>query len=107
MFISNSQLFTCSIQRDIFYFYYVLCIFGFNHLQLITRNKTASIFITDNIAFDGLISQKPSGGPPAHYANDGIQTTCSKTTGPSVTFHVDLKQKSIVTGLFFILGGMW
>ncbi|CAG2229407.1 unnamed protein product [Mytilus edulis] len=46
-----------------------------------------------------------SGGPPANLANDGTVTTCSKTKGSSVTFHVDLQEKSIVTGLFILLGG--
>ncbi|XP_063398995.1 platelet endothelial aggregation receptor 1-like [Mytilus trossulus] len=57
-----------------------------------------------NMASDGLVWHVPSSGTPANQANDGIVTTCSRTKGPSVTFHVDLQEKSIVTGLFVILG---
>lgn len=59
------------------------------------------------MASDGLVWHNPiaSGGTSASQAHDGIVTTCSKIKGSSVTFHVDLKEKSIVTGLFVILGG--
>lgn len=67
--------------------------------------KLRTCFITDNLASNGVVSQNPSGGPPANLANDGTLTTCSKTKGSSVTFHVDLQEKSIVTGLFILLGG--
>ncbi|CAG2229398.1 unnamed protein product [Mytilus edulis] len=58
----------------------------------------------DNIASDGLVSQYPSGGQSAYMANDGYKKTCSKTQGTIVTFQVDLKDKSIVTGLYILLG---
>ncbi|CAG2232086.1 PTPRA [Mytilus edulis] len=63
------------------------------------------VAINDNLASGGVVSQNPSGGPPANLANDGIVTTCSKTKGPNVTFHVDLQEKCIVTGLLIVLGG--
>lgn len=69
------------------------------------RNWTA-FFTTDNIASYSLVSQYPSGGQPANRAKDGNKTTCSKTQGTSVTFQVDLKEKSVVTGLYILLGGM-
>ncbi|CAG2213411.1 unnamed protein product [Mytilus edulis] len=56
-----------------------------------------------NIASDGLVWQFPSGSTDAGLANDGIETTCAKTEGSNVRFHVDLKEKSIVTGMYFIL----
>ncbi|CAG2257239.1 PTPRT [Mytilus edulis] len=58
-----------------------------------------------NIASDGLVWQVPSGSTDAGLAIDGIETTCAKTTGTNVRFHVDLKEKSIVTGLYIILAG--
>lgn len=64
------------------------------------------LFITDNIASEGVVSQDPSGSQPASQANDGDITTCSKTKGSSITFQVDLQEISIVTGLFILLGGM-
>lgn len=63
-------------------------------------------YITDNIASDGLVSQYPSGSQPASFANDGSKTSCSKTKGPNVTFQVDLKKESIVTGAYINFGGM-
>ncbi|CAC5395240.1 unnamed protein product [Mytilus coruscus] len=59
-----------------------------------------------NMASDGLVWQDPSGYQQANLANDGIKATCSKTKGSTVTFHVDLMAKSIVTGMYIILGGM-
>ncbi|CAC5421893.1 unnamed protein product [Mytilus coruscus] len=59
-----------------------------------------------NIAYDGFVTQVPSGSKDAGLVNDGIETTCSKTTGHNVTFQVELKEKSIVTGMYIILAGM-
>ncbi|XP_071169585.1 uncharacterized protein [Mytilus edulis] len=61
------------------------------------------VAINDNIAYDGHVGQVPSGSTDDGLANDGIETTCVKTTGPNVRFHVDLKEKSIVTGMYIIL----
>ncbi|VDI58306.1 Hypothetical predicted protein, partial [Mytilus galloprovincialis] len=60
------------------------------------------VAINDNIAYDGLEWLVPSGSTDAGLANDGIETTCAKPTG-HVRFHVDLKEKSIVTGMYIIL----
>lgn len=84
---------------------YLFRIYIFLYIFSKNRNSTYNIFITDNMASDGLVRQVPSGGPPANQAKDGMVTTCSKTKGSNVTFHVDLQEKSIVTGLFIILGG--
>ncbi|CAC5418189.1 unnamed protein product [Mytilus coruscus] len=71
------------------------------------KEKRTGIYCNQyNIASDGLVWQDPIGIKQANRANDGIKTTCSKTKGPSITFHVDLKEKSIVTGMYIILGGM-
>lgn len=51
-----------------------------------------------------MVWQVPSGSIDDGLANDGIETTCVKTTGPNVRFHVDLKEKSFVTGIYIILG---
>lgn len=64
------------------------------------------LFITDNIASEGVVTQNPSGSQPASQANDGDITTCSTTKGSSVKFQVDLQEISVVTGLFILLGGM-
>ncbi|CAG2210187.1 unnamed protein product [Mytilus edulis] len=52
-----------------------------------------------NLAYDGVISQIPSGSQPANLANDGNQTTCSKTVGKNVRLQVDMKEILIVTEL--------
>ncbi|CAC5395241.1 unnamed protein product [Mytilus coruscus] len=57
-----------------------------------------------NMAYDGLVSQYPSGSQFAGLATDGNKFSCSKTKGHNVTFQVDLKEESIVTGLFILLG---
>ncbi|VDI55259.1 Hypothetical predicted protein [Mytilus galloprovincialis] len=70
------------------------------------KNRRTGIYCNNyNIAYDSLVWQDPSGSQPADLAIDGDITTCSKTEGSSVKFQVDLKEKSIVTGLFIILGG--
>ncbi|XP_071121539.1 multiple epidermal growth factor-like domains protein 10 [Mytilus edulis] len=56
-----------------------------------------------NIASEGMVWQVPSGSIDDGLANDGIETTCTKITGPNVRFYVDLKEKSIVTGIYIIL----
>lgn len=58
------------------------------------------------MAYDSLVWQDPIGSQPAYLAKDGYITTCSKTQGSGVKFQADLKEKSIVTGLFIFLGGM-
>ncbi|VDI14938.1 Hypothetical predicted protein [Mytilus galloprovincialis] len=57
-----------------------------------------------NLASDGLVVQYPSGNEPARFANDGSKKSCSKTKGPNVTFQVDLKKESIVTGVYITFG---
>ncbi|CAC5417490.1 unnamed protein product [Mytilus coruscus] len=57
-----------------------------------------------NIASDGLVSQYPSGNQPASFANDGNKRSCSKIKGTNVTFQVDLKKESIVTGVYITFG---
>ncbi|XP_052087518.1 receptor-type tyrosine-protein phosphatase T-like [Mytilus californianus] len=68
------------------------------------RRRTGSYCDMYNIAYDGLVWQSPSGSQQADLANDGNKTSCSKTIGSSVAFHVELKGKSIVTGIYIILG---
>ncbi|CAC5418190.1 PTPRT [Mytilus coruscus] len=68
------------------------------------KRRTGNYCDKYNIASDGVVSQVPSGTQPANLASDGIRATCSKTRGSSVIFQVDLKEKSIVTGLFILLG---
>lgn len=70
------------------------------------NNYNGHHVIADNIAYDSSVWQDPSGSQPAEQAKDGDIKTCSKTMGSSVKFQVDLTEKSIVTGLFIILGGM-
>lgn len=60
----------------------------------------------DNLAYDGVISQIPSGSQPANLANDGNQTTCSKTVGKNVRLQVDMKEILIVTELHLTSKGM-
>lgn len=62
--------------------------------------------ITDNIASESFVSQNPRGSTLATLAIDGITTTCSKIKGLDVAFQVDLKAKSIVTGVYILFGGM-
>ncbi|CAC5418182.1 MEGF10_11 [Mytilus coruscus] len=68
------------------------------------RRRTGSYCDMYNIAYDGVVWQSPSGSQQADLANDGNKTSCSKTIGSSVAFHVELKGKSIVTGMYIILG---
>ncbi|XP_071121659.1 multiple epidermal growth factor-like domains protein 6 [Mytilus edulis] len=69
------------------------------------KHRRTGIYCNNyNIAYDSLVWQDPSGSQPAEQAKDGDITTCSKTIGSSVKFQIDLKEKSIVTGLFIILG---
>ncbi|XP_076115892.1 uncharacterized protein LOC143083529 [Mytilus galloprovincialis] len=56
-----------------------------------------------NIASKGIVWQIPSGSTNVGLANDGIESTCVKTTGPNGRFHIDLQKKSIVTEVYIIL----
>lgn len=62
--------------------------------------------ITDNLAYDGLVSLNPSGNPPANLTNDGNKASCSKTKGINVTLQVDLMKICIGKGMFVTFGGM-
>ncbi|XP_071181979.1 cell death abnormality protein 1-like [Mytilus edulis] len=53
-----------------------------------------------NLAYDGVISQIPSGSKPANQANDGNQTSCLETVGTNVRFQVDLNNINIVTNIY-------
>lgn len=55
---------------------------------------------------DAFVSQNPSGDRPASLSIDGDITTCSKTSGLNVSFHVDLKKKSIVNRMYITFSGM-
>lgn len=57
------------------------------------------------MAADSLVSQTPSGSKAVSLTVDGNKTSCSRTQGQTVTFHVDLKEEALVTGLFITLGG--
>ncbi|VDI84210.1 Hypothetical predicted protein [Mytilus galloprovincialis] len=57
-----------------------------------------------NLAPDSLVSQDPTGSQPANLANDGYTTSCSKTQGHNITFQVDLKTESFVTGMYITAG---
>ena len=63
-------------------------------------------FLTVNLASDSLVLQDPKGSQPANLANDGNTTSCSKTQGHNITFQVDLKTESLVTGMYITAGGM-
>ncbi|XP_071129197.1 receptor-type tyrosine-protein phosphatase alpha-like [Mytilus edulis] len=52
-----------------------------------------------NLAYDGVISQTPTGSKPAN-ANDGDQRSCSKTIGTNVRFQVDMNEIRIVTNVY-------
>ncbi|VDI83389.1 Hypothetical predicted protein [Mytilus galloprovincialis] len=58
------------------------------------------VAIYDNIATDAIVSQNPVGSQPAYLANDGDKTSCSKTQGTNVRFHVDMKEIRIVTEIY-------
>ncbi|VDI12460.1 Hypothetical predicted protein, partial [Mytilus galloprovincialis] len=62
------------------------------------------VAINDNLASDSLVWQNPSGSEAVNLTVDGNKTSCSRTRGPTVTFHVDLLEKGIVTGIFMIFG---
>ncbi|CAC5417489.1 MEGF10_11 [Mytilus coruscus] len=62
------------------------------------------IAINDNMAFDSLVAQTPSGSQPANLANDGDKRSCSKTKGFPLIFQVDIKRESIVQGLYITFG---
>ncbi|VDI74377.1 Hypothetical predicted protein, partial [Mytilus galloprovincialis] len=53
----------------------------------------------DNLAYDGVISQTPTGSKPTN-ANDGDQRSCSKTIGTNVRFQVDMNEIRIVTDVY-------
>ncbi|XP_052071240.1 multiple epidermal growth factor-like domains protein 10 isoform X1 [Mytilus californianus] len=57
-----------------------------------------------NLAYDSSVFINPNGSYPGSLANDGSKISCSKTKGPSVTFQVDLKKESIVTGVHVLFG---
>ncbi|VDI18885.1 Hypothetical predicted protein [Mytilus galloprovincialis] len=57
-----------------------------------------------NLAYDSSVLINPNSSYPGSLANDGSKTSCSKTNGPTVTFQVDLKEESIVTGLHILFG---
>ncbi|XP_076114506.1 uncharacterized protein LOC143082356 [Mytilus galloprovincialis] len=67
------------------------------------KSRTGRYCNKYNIAYNGLAWLVPSGSTDAGLANDGIETTCAKTTGSNFRFHVDLKEKSIATGMYIIL----
>lgn len=62
--------------------------------------------ITDNVAFDGMVSLNPNGNQPASLTNDGNKTSCSKTKGNNVTLQVDLMKICIGKGMYVTFGGM-
>ncbi|CAC5362801.1 unnamed protein product [Mytilus coruscus] len=68
------------------------------------KRTTGSYCNEYNVAYDGLVFQYPSGSQPANLANDGDITYCSKTKGLNVTFQVDIKEKSISTGMYIAFG---
>ncbi|CAC5355160.1 unnamed protein product [Mytilus coruscus] len=69
------------------------------------KDKRTGLYCSKyNMASDGLVTQDPSGSLPASLANDGNKTSCSKTKGRYVKFEVDLKEESIVTGMYIRFG---
>ncbi|CAC5376554.1 unnamed protein product [Mytilus coruscus] len=69
---------------------------------MVARKDELDVFVTcvNNIATDASVSQNPSGSQPANLANDGDKTSCSKTQGTNVRFHVDMKEIRIVTEIY-------
>ncbi|XP_076072679.1 uncharacterized protein LOC143044511 isoform X2 [Mytilus galloprovincialis] len=57
-----------------------------------------------NLAYDSSVLINPNSRYPGSLANDGSKISCSKTKGPTVTFQVDLKEESIVTGVYILFG---
>ncbi|XP_063443552.1 multiple epidermal growth factor-like domains protein 11 isoform X2 [Mytilus trossulus] len=57
-----------------------------------------------NLAYDSSVLINPNSSYPGSLANDGSKISCSKTKGPTVTFQVDLKEESIVTGVYILFG---
>ena len=57
------------------------------------------------MAYDSSVLINPNSSYPGSLANDGNKISCSKTKGPIVTFQVDLKEESIVTGVYILFGG--
>ncbi|CAC5388871.1 Tyrosine-protein phosphatase 2,Tyrosine-protein phosphatase corkscrew,Tyrosine-protein phosphatase non-receptor type 6 [Mytilus coruscus] len=70
------------------------------------KRRTGSYCNEYNVAYHGSVFQYPSGSQPAELANDGEVTSCSKTKGINITFQVDLKNKSILTGMYITFGGV-
>ncbi|CAC5418228.1 PTPRT [Mytilus coruscus] len=68
------------------------------------ERRTGSYCNKYSIATDASVSQNPSGTNPAYLANDGSKKSCSKTQGNNVHFQVDLKDESIVKGMFITFG---
>ncbi|CAC5421884.1 unnamed protein product [Mytilus coruscus] len=100
---NGSCVWGCNSQNclnDICNKYTAVCTFGCK------ERRTGSFCNKYNMASDGLVSQNPNGSLLAGLAIDGRETTCSSTRGTSVTFQVDLKKESIVTGLIILSGGM-
>lgn len=77
----------------------VICLF--QHITI-----TYDFSMTDKLAYDGVISQIPSGSKPANQANDGNQTSCFETFGTNIRFQVDLKNINIVTNIYLTGKGM-
>lgn len=77
----------------------VICLF--QHITI-----TYDFSMTDNLAYDGVISQIPSGSKPTNQANDGNQTSCFETFGTNIRFQVDLKNINIVTNIYLTGKGM-
>ncbi|XP_052087932.1 multiple epidermal growth factor-like domains protein 10 isoform X2 [Mytilus californianus] len=67
------------------------------------ERKTGNHCNKYNLASDSLVTQNPSGTAVASIA-DGNKTSCSRTLGKNVTFLVDLKKASIVTGILITFG---
>ncbi|CAG2257829.1 unnamed protein product [Mytilus edulis] len=57
------------------------------------KNRTGRYCNEYNVVSDAFVSQNPGGDRPASLSIDGDRTTCSKTSGLNVSFHVDLKKK--------------
>ncbi|XP_076075891.1 uncharacterized protein LOC143046657 [Mytilus galloprovincialis] len=68
------------------------------------KNRTGKYCNKYDIASEGRVAQTPNGSEPASLANDGNLKSCSRTKGPTVTLQVDLKEESIVTGVYITFG---
>ncbi|XP_063443549.1 multiple epidermal growth factor-like domains protein 10 [Mytilus trossulus] len=98
---NGSCIFGCKTENclnDIFHKFTGVCTDGCK------ERRTGDYCNKYNLAYDSSVLINPNSRYPGSLAKDGSKISCAKTKGPTITFQVDLKYESIVTGVHIWFG---